>query len=89
MEMAAAARRKNCNALKETAMKQQQPSIYHTLVLVTDQFACERIIKAARVIADLSKTNLLVLSVMRDGVCTNPAALELSLIHISPGRLYL
>ena len=55
-------------------MKQQQPSIYHTLVLVTDQFACERIIKAARVIADLSKTNLLVLSVMRDGVCTNPAA---------------
>ena len=57
-------------------MKQQQPSIYHTLVLVTDQFACERIIKAARVIADLSKTNLLVLSVMRDGVCTNPAALE-------------
>ncbi len=51
-------------------------SIYTTLALVTDQFACERIIKSARLIADLSKTDLIVLSVMRTGAKTNPAALE-------------
>ena len=52
------------------------PTIHNTLVLVTDQFACERIIKAARVIADLSKTQLQVLSVVKTGVEPNPQALE-------------
>lgn len=47
-----------------------------TVVLVTDQFACERIIKASRLVADLNHTNLVVLSVMRNGAETNPAALE-------------
>ena len=47
-----------------------------TLVLVTDQFACERIIKAARAIADLSAGTLLVLSVMGQNQPTNPEALE-------------
>lgn len=51
-------------------------SIYTTLVLVTDQFACERIIKSARVIADLTKTDLEVLSVVKTGAQTNPDALE-------------
>lgn len=57
-------------------MSSTQPSVYNTLVLVTDQFACERIIKSARIIADLSQTELTVLSVMKSGVPTNPAALE-------------
>ena len=56
-------------------MNEKMP-VYNTLVLVTDQFACERIIKAARVIADLSNTPLRVLSVMRPGVPANPQALE-------------
>lgn len=47
-----------------------------TLVLVTDQFACERIIKSARVVADLNQTELLVLSVMQAKETANPAALE-------------
>ena len=38
-------------------MESKTPSVYTTLVLVTDQFECERIIKAGRVIADLSKTS--------------------------------
>ena len=53
-------------------MNQTQPNVYNTLVLVTDQFTCERIIKAARVIADLSKTDLTVLSVMKTGAQINP-----------------
>ncbi len=64
------------NDEKEIAMNRTQMSAYATLVLVTDQFACERIIKSARVIADLSDTELLVLSVMKNGSQTNPAALE-------------
>lgn len=47
-----------------------------TIVLVTDQFECERIIKASRVIADLNHNELLVLSVMKDGASANPDALE-------------
>lgn len=48
-----------------------------TLVLVTDQFACERIIKASRLVADLNKTDeLLVLNVMKPDSCANPKALE-------------
>ena len=57
-------------------MSRSTQSIYTTVVLVTDQFECERIIKAARVIADLSQTALTVLSVMKTGAQTNPAALE-------------
>lgn len=57
-------------------MNRTQPFVYTTLVLVTDQFECERIIKSARIIADLTKTDLTVLSVMRTGSQTNPAALE-------------
>lgn len=57
-------------------MNHMQPAVHTTLVLVTDQFACERIIKSARIIADLSNTELLVLSVMKTGAQTNPAALE-------------
>ena len=63
------------NLKKESDMDKFQ-SIYTTLTLVTDQFACERIIKSARLIADLSKTDLIVLSVKRTGAETNPAALE-------------
>lgn len=48
-----------------------------TLVLVTDQFACERIIKASRLVADLNKTDeLFVLNVMKPNSCANPKALE-------------
>ncbi len=54
----------------------RNPSDYHTLVLVTDQFSCERIIKSARMLANLNNTGLQVLSVMRTGSETNPAALE-------------
>ena len=57
-------------------MSRSTQSVYTTVVLVTDQFECERIIKAARVIADLSQTALTVLSVMKTGAQTNPAALE-------------
>lgn len=57
-------------------MQQEKPSVYATLVLVTDQFKCERIIRSARLIADLSKTELLVLSVMKDSSKSNPDALE-------------
>lgn len=48
-----------------------------TLVLVTDQIACERIIKASRLVADLNKTDeLFVLNVMEPDSCANPKALE-------------
>lgn len=56
-------------------MKAKQISA--TLVLVTDQFACERIIKSSRLVADLNKTDeLLVLNVMKPEAKANPAALE-------------
>lgn len=48
-----------------------------TLVLVTDQFACERIIKASRLVANLNQTNeLFVLNIMKPDSCANPKALE-------------
>lgn len=52
------------------------PGCYTTLVLVTDQFSCERIIKASNVIAELSNTKLEVLSVMQSNAQVNPDALE-------------
>lgn len=57
-------------------MDKKQPAFYTTLVLVTDQISCERIIRSGRMIADLSHTNLSVLSVMRDANAANPQALE-------------
>ena len=47
-----------------------------TVVLVTDQMACERIIKAASVVSRLNNSQLLVLSVQRSGSKANPEALE-------------
>lgn len=48
-----------------------------TLVLVTDQFTCERIIKASRLVANLNQTDeLFVLNVMKPDSCANPKALE-------------
>ncbi|MBC8546585.1 hypothetical protein H8711_06505 [Clostridiaceae bacterium NSJ-31] len=42
----------------------QEIILNSTVVCVTDQRRCERLIKAGRVIADISKTNLTVISVM-------------------------
>lgn len=47
-----------------------------TLVCVTNQFKCERIIKAGRVIANLTKTNLEIISVSNPDYPQNPEALE-------------
>ena len=47
------------------------------LALVTDQFACERIIKASRLVADLNKTDeLFVLNIAKPDASPNPKALE-------------
>jgi len=47
-----------------------------TIVLVTNQFNCERIIRAGRRIADISKTDLLVLNVQDSHYKPNPQALQ-------------
>ncbi len=47
-----------------------------TIVLVTNQFNCERIIRAGRRIADISKTDLLVLNVQDSHYSPNPQALQ-------------
>ncbi len=47
-----------------------------TLVCVTNQFKCERIIKAGRVIADLTKTELGIISVVNSQYPQNPEALD-------------
>lgn len=47
-----------------------------TLVCVTDQFSCERIIQAGRTIADISHTQLVVLSVADSTHPQNPEALQ-------------
>ena len=47
-----------------------------TLVCVTNQFKCERIIKAGRVIADLTKTKLGIISVVNSQYPQNPEALD-------------
>ena len=41
----------------------QHPTKRHTIVCVTNQFHCERLIRAGRLIAELSKTSLLVINV--------------------------
>ena len=47
-----------------------------TVVLVTNQFQCERIIKAGKVLSDLSKTELCVLSVQSNEYPQNPEAIN-------------
>lgn len=47
-----------------------------TVVCVTDQFQCERIIKAGRIIADLTNTNLSVINVAKPGQQQNPKSLQ-------------
>lgn len=47
-----------------------------TVVLVTNQFQCERIIKAGKVLSDISKTELCVLSVQSNEYPQNPDAIN-------------
>jgi K+-sensing histidine kinase KdpD len=47
-----------------------------TLVCVTDQMNCSRIIRAGRVLADLNKTSLSVISVASTKVPQDPASIE-------------
>ncbi|MBS4785775.1 MAG: hypothetical protein KH009_06665 [Clostridiales bacterium] len=53
-----------------------QPARRQTLVLVTDQFRCERIIKARRAISNITHTQLRVLSVSRADHMGDPIALQ-------------
>lgn len=50
--------------------------ISKTVVLVTDQFQCERLIHAGRALADISGTELCLLSVQSSQYPPNPFALE-------------
>ncbi|MEG1778974.1 MAG: hypothetical protein RR263_02645 [Oscillospiraceae bacterium] len=52
------------------------PTSGKTMVLVTNQFKCERIIKAGRIIADLSNTDLVVLNVQDSSYPPNPQAIQ-------------
>lgn len=47
-----------------------------TVVLVTDQFRCERLIRGGRAIADLTDTELCVLNIQSTSVPTNPQAIQ-------------
>jgi len=47
-----------------------------TMALVTDQFSCERIIKAARAVADQSGTPLVVINVGSQRAGYNPEAID-------------
>ena len=58
-----------------TAMS-AQPLRRQTLVLVTDQFQCERIIKAGRAIAGITHTQLRVFHICAEGRTSDPAALQ-------------
>ena len=53
-----------------------EPERRVTVVCVTNQFQCDRIIKAGRVMADLSNTALNVISVANPGRDQDPAALQ-------------
>lgn len=50
-----------------------EPERRVTVVCVTNQFQCDRIIKAGRVMADLSNTALNVISVANPGMDQDPA----------------
>lgn len=58
------------------AMEDKSPEQRLTIVCVTDQFQCERIIKAGRVMADLTNTKLSVINVTRHDYKQNPESLE-------------
>ena len=47
-----------------------------TAVLVTNQFQCERLIQAGRSVADISKTDLIVLNVQSNEYPANPEAIQ-------------
>lgn len=47
-----------------------------TLVCVTNQFECERIIKAGRIISDITHTSLETISVVNSAYPSNPEAIE-------------
>ncbi|HAN44720.1 MAG TPA: hypothetical protein DCP97_04945 [Ruminococcaceae bacterium] len=47
-----------------------------TIVCVTDQFKCERIIKAAKFLSEITKTELYVISVLTPNNQTNNLAIE-------------
>ena len=49
-------------------------SLRSTAVLVTNQFQCERLIQAGRSVADISKTDLIVLNVQSNEYPANPEA---------------
>lgn len=49
---------------------------YKTIVLVTNQFQCERIIRSGRTLADITNTELCVFSVQNSRYPQNPLALE-------------
>lgn len=52
------------------------PSHSRTVVLVTNQFQCERLICSGRAVADISKTDLLVLNVQSNDYLPNPEAIQ-------------
>ena len=51
-------------------------SLRSTAVLVTNQFQCERLIQARRSVADISKTDLIVLNVQSNEYPANPEAIQ-------------
>lgn len=51
-------------------------SLKSTAVLVTNQFQCERLIQAGRTVADISKTDLIVLNVQSNEYPANPEAIQ-------------
>ena len=51
-------------------------SFNSTAVLVTNQFQCERLIQAGRSVADISKTELIVLNVQSNEYPANPDAIQ-------------
>ena len=51
-------------------------SLRSTAVLVTNQFQCELLIQAGRSVADISKTDLIVLNVQSNEYPANPEAIQ-------------
>ena len=57
-------------------------SLKSTAVLVTNQFQCERLIQAGRSVADISKTDLIVLNVQSNEYPANPQAISICSIFL-------
>ena len=57
-------------------MKENGSSNLKTIVLVTNQFQCERLIHSGKALADITKTELCVFSVQSNKYPQNPLALE-------------